>query len=338
MVHAEDTTAEGEVDGVADAEGAVAMHAEVDGAFDGGGDVDVVAVRAFVLNMPSDYALPHDGGGGGDEAVGGKNGDHQQLRHNGCGNGAVDETSQEVPFFERHIEQGENEADGSKADERREVGDGEGEHGLGKIPSTHDGNDDEGEEGDKGKNGHEPHHPFGVAVPKPVVEVAEPLDGAFLAYGDADERLQLEFGTGVVVAGAGRLGLHELIATLLVGVEDELVARAVVVGDGQLVGRGTVETDVEHLVGGEAVHGVARELEPRLRGDAAVVGEGGLEVEAEVGKIPPLAQAAGTHGKGVAAAGGEEFERGDRGFGVELLSHLAQQMLCFGAGSALYQD
>ena len=46
--------------------------------------------------MPGDYALPHDGVAGGDEAVGGKNGDHQQPRHNGCGDGAVDETSPEV--------------------------------------------------------------------------------------------------------------------------------------------------------------------------------------------------------------------------------------------------
>ena len=44
MIHAEESAAEGEADGVADAEGAVAMHAEVDGAFDGGVDVDVVAV------------------------------------------------------------------------------------------------------------------------------------------------------------------------------------------------------------------------------------------------------------------------------------------------------
>ena len=44
MIHAEESAAEGEAYGVADAEGAVAMHAEVDGAFDGGGDVDVVAV------------------------------------------------------------------------------------------------------------------------------------------------------------------------------------------------------------------------------------------------------------------------------------------------------
>ena len=63
-------------------------------------------------------------------------------------------------------------------------------------------------------------------------------------------------------------------------------------------------------------------LEPRLRGDAAMVGEGGLEVEAEVGEVPPFAQAAGTHGKGVATAGGEEPERSDGGFGVELVRHL----------------
>ena len=151
------------------------------------------------------------------------------------------------------------------------------------------------------------------------------------------ERLQLEFGTGVVVARAGWLGHHEFLAAFLVGVEDEFVASAVGVGDSQFVGRGAVEADAEHLVGGEAVHGVAGELEPRLRGDAAMVGEGGLEVEAEVGKIPPLAQAAGTHGKGVAATGGEEPERGDRGFGVELLRHLAQYLLYLGATSSLYQ-
>ena len=91
-------------------------------------------------------------------------------------------------------------------------------------------------------------------------------------------------------------------------------------------------------MGGEAVHGVAGELEPRLRGDAAMVGEGGLEVEAEVGEVPPLAQAAGTHGKGVATAGGEEPERSDGGFGVELLRHLVQQLFCLGAGSTLYDD
>ena len=43
--------------------------------------------------MPGDYALPRDGVAGGDEAVGGKDGDHQQARHNGCGDGAIDETS-----------------------------------------------------------------------------------------------------------------------------------------------------------------------------------------------------------------------------------------------------
>ena len=48
------------------------LHTEVDSAFDGGGDVDVVVVSVFVLNMSGDYALPHDGVGGGDEAVGGK--------------------------------------------------------------------------------------------------------------------------------------------------------------------------------------------------------------------------------------------------------------------------
>ena len=152
------------------------------------------------------------------------------------------------------------------------------------------------------------------------------------------ERLQLEFGTGVVVARAGWLGHHEFLAAFLVGVDVEYVASAVGVGDGQFVGRGTVEADAEHLVGREAVHGVAGELEPRLRGDAAVVGEGGLEVEAEVGEVPPLAQAAGTHGKDVGAAGGKELQRGDGGLGVELLRHLVQQLFCLGAGSTLYDD
>ena len=44
MIHAEDAAAEGEADGVADAEGAVMLHTEIDGALDGGGDVDIVAV------------------------------------------------------------------------------------------------------------------------------------------------------------------------------------------------------------------------------------------------------------------------------------------------------
>ena len=165
MIHAEESAAEGEADSVADAEGAVVLHTEVDGALNGAGDVDIVAVRAFVLNMPCDYALPHDGVAGGDEAVGGKNGDHQQPRHNGCGNGAIDETSPEVPFFERHIEQGENQADGGEADERRKVGDGEGEHGFREIPGTQDGNDDEGEESDDGKDRYEAHYPLGVTFP-----------------------------------------------------------------------------------------------------------------------------------------------------------------------------
>ena len=48
-------------------------------------------------------------------------------------------------------------------------------------------------------------------------------------------------------------------------------------------------------------------------------------------------EAAGTHGKGVATAGGEEPERSDGGFGVELLRHLAQYLLYLGATSTLYQ-
>ena len=44
MIHAEDAAAEGEADGVADAEGTVMLHTEIDGALDGGGDVNVVAV------------------------------------------------------------------------------------------------------------------------------------------------------------------------------------------------------------------------------------------------------------------------------------------------------
>ena len=79
------------------------LHAEVDGALDGRDDVDIVAVSVFFLNMPCDYALPHDGVAGGDEAVGGKDGDHQQSCHNACGDGAVDETSPEVVAFERYI-------------------------------------------------------------------------------------------------------------------------------------------------------------------------------------------------------------------------------------------
>ena len=152
------------------------------------------------------------------------------------------------------------------------------------------------------------------------------------------ERLQLEFGTGVVVARAGWLGQQDFLAAFLVGVDVEYVASAVGVGDSQFVGRGAVEADAEHLVGGESVHGVAGELEPRLRGDAAVVGEGGLEVETEVGEVPPLAQAAGTHGKDVGAAGGKELQRGDGGLGVELLRCLVQQLFCLGAGSTLYDD
>lgn len=42
--HTEEAAAEGEADGVADAEGAVVLHTEVDGSFDGGGDVDIVVV------------------------------------------------------------------------------------------------------------------------------------------------------------------------------------------------------------------------------------------------------------------------------------------------------
>ena len=119
--------------------------------------------------MPGDYTLSYDGGADGNEAVGGKNGDHQQPCHNGCGNGAIDETSPEVPFFERHIEQGENEANGGEADERREVGDGERQHGFRKIPGTQDGNDDEGEEGDDGKDRYEAHYPLGVTFPHLLV-------------------------------------------------------------------------------------------------------------------------------------------------------------------------
>ena len=44
MQHTEEAAAEGEADGVADAEGAVVLHTEVDGSFDGGGDVDIVVV------------------------------------------------------------------------------------------------------------------------------------------------------------------------------------------------------------------------------------------------------------------------------------------------------
>ena len=44
MQHTEEAAAEGEADGVADAEGAVVLHAEVDGSFDGGGDVDILVV------------------------------------------------------------------------------------------------------------------------------------------------------------------------------------------------------------------------------------------------------------------------------------------------------
>lgn len=103
MWHTEEAAAEGEADGVADAEGAVVLHAEVDGAFDGGDDVDIVAVSVFFLNMPGDYALPHDGVADGDEAVGGKDGCHQQSRHDACGDGAMEETSPEVVAFERYI-------------------------------------------------------------------------------------------------------------------------------------------------------------------------------------------------------------------------------------------
>ena len=101
--HTEEAAAEGEADGVADAEGAVVLHAEVDGALDGRDDVDIVVVSVFFLNMPGDNTLPHDGVADGDEAVGGKEGDHQQSCHNGCGNGAIDETSPEVVVFERYI-------------------------------------------------------------------------------------------------------------------------------------------------------------------------------------------------------------------------------------------
>ena len=79
------------------------LHTEVDGSFDGGGDVDIVVVSVFFLNMPGDNTLPHDGVGDGDEAVGGKDGDHQQSRHNACGDCAIDETSPEVVAFERYI-------------------------------------------------------------------------------------------------------------------------------------------------------------------------------------------------------------------------------------------
>ena len=44
MQHTEEAAAEGEPDGVADVEGSVVLHAEVDGAFDGGGYVDIVVV------------------------------------------------------------------------------------------------------------------------------------------------------------------------------------------------------------------------------------------------------------------------------------------------------
>lgn len=83
---------------------------------------------------------------------------------------------------------------------------------------------------------------------------------------------------------------------------------------------------------------LAGELEPRLRGDAAMVSEDGLEVEAEVGKIPPLAQEVGTHSKGVITAGGIELQGGDGVLGVELLRCLVHQLFCLSAGSALYDD
>jgi hypothetical protein len=51
----------------------------------------------------TDYAVPHDGVGDEDESVGGKDGDHQQPRHNACGDGAIYETSPEVVVFERYI-------------------------------------------------------------------------------------------------------------------------------------------------------------------------------------------------------------------------------------------
>ena len=79
------------------------LHAEVDGSFDGRDDVDIVVVSVFFLNMPGDYALPHDGVGDGNEAVGAEYGDHQQPCHNACGDGAIDETSPEVVAFERYI-------------------------------------------------------------------------------------------------------------------------------------------------------------------------------------------------------------------------------------------
>ena len=140
-------------------------------------DVYIFKVRHWSLLCCHDVAcailLPHHRVAelvrGGDEAVGGKEGDHQQSRHNGCGDGAIDETSPEVVVFERHVEQGENQADGGEADERRKGGDGEGEHGFRKIPGTQDGNDDEGEEGDDGKDRYEAHYPLGVTFPHLLV-------------------------------------------------------------------------------------------------------------------------------------------------------------------------
>ena len=258
--------------------------------------------------MLGHYAFSVDRVGDGDKAVGGKDGGHQQSRHDGGDEGVVDETPPEVVVFERHLEQGENQADGAKAGEGQEIGDGVGEYGLGKIPGTHDGDDDDGEEEDDGENGYEAYHPSGVALPQSPVEVAEPLDEAFFAHRDGAERVQLQFWAGLVVACAGGFGLHEFLTAILVGVEDEFVTGAVGVSDGQFVGCGSVEADVEHLVSGEAVHGVAWELEPRLRGDAAVVGEGGFEVKTEVGEVPPFAEAAGTHGESICMTGGEELQ------------------------------
>ena len=44
VIHAEESATEGEADGIAGAECPVVLHAEEDGALDGGGDVDLVVV------------------------------------------------------------------------------------------------------------------------------------------------------------------------------------------------------------------------------------------------------------------------------------------------------
>lgn len=132
--------------------------------------------------------------------------------------------------------------------------------------------------------------------------------------------------------------MDKLLAALLVGVEDVLVAVAGGVDNDQLVGRGVLEAYVEHLMGREAIHGVAKEFNPRLQLYVLTVGKGGLEFAAEVGEVPPLAQEVGTHSKGVITAGGIELQGGDGVLGVELLRCLVHQLFCLSAGSALYDD